>query len=452
MKNVVLTHSPELEGIGGLLRVGKDALGTFEEARRLHGTFVTYRRFDNETVHLLMEPALVDELLVRHADHLRKDDYIRALQPILGKGLLTNDGAPWKEQRKLLAPSFQPKHIGKYADVMVQATEELIATFSSADVRNVHTDMMALALDIVVRTLFGSNTVRTGEVGDLLDVIMDDFRRLGMSFRALFPQWFPWLSRIRFLRMRKKLAHIVDEVIQARKQAPLTDDMLSRLLEAKDDAGRGMSDGQLLDECLTVMLAGHETTALTLMFALDQLTRHPELQAELAGEIEAVLGERSATLGDVQRLPLAKGVVKETLRLFPPAWAAGRVALEDFTLSDEPIRAGTQLIVAPWILHREERYFKDALSFRPERFLNGETDSLPKGVYLPFGAGPRYCIGSHFAEMEAVLVLVTLVQRLEWQATSPDPLTFAPSITLRPGAPVRLRIRPRVRKATGAAA
>jgi cytochrome P450 len=452
MTAAVLTHSPELDGMSGLLRVSKDALGAFEEARRLHGTFVTYRRFDKETVLLVMEPTLVDELLVRHADRLRKDDYVRALQPILGKGLLTNDGAPWKEQRKLLAPSFQPKHIGRYADVMVQATEELVSTFGAGETRNVHTDMMALALDIVVRTLFGSSTVRTSEVGRLLDIIMDDFRRLGLSFRALFPEWFPWLSRIRFLRMRKKLVSIVGEVIQARKQAPLTDDMLSRLLEAKDDAGRGMSDAQLLDECLTVMLAGHETTALTLMFALEQLTRHPELQAELAREIEEVLGERAATLDDVPRLPLAKAVIKETLRLFPPAWAAGRVALEDFTLGGEPVRAGTQLIVAPWVLHREERYFKGALSFRPERFLNGETDNLPKGAYLPFGAGPRYCIGSHFAELEAVLVLVTLVERLEWQATSPDPLTFAPSITLRPGAPVRLRIQTRERKSAGRAA
>jgi cytochrome P450 len=452
MTEISLTHSPELDGFRGVLHFAKDPLGALEEARRLHGSFVGYTQQNSVKVHLLMEPALVDELLVKHADSLEKDEFTKALGPILGKGLLTNDGPHWKEQRKLLAPSFQPKHIGKYASVMVEATEELVAGFSPQDVRDVHTDMMGVTLDIVLRTLFGTSAVRTSEVGELLDMIMDDYRRLTMSFRVAFPQWFPFYSRIRFKRMRKKLRRVVDEVIQARRQAPLTDDMLSRLLEAKDDAGRGMSDEQLLDECLTVMLAGHETTALALMFALDQLTRHPALMAELEEELERELQGRSATLDDVPKLRLTRAIVKETLRLFPPAWAAGRVAIADFELGGLPVTRGTQLIVVPWVVQRDERFYKEPLAYRPERFLNGETEGLPKGAYFPFGAGPRFCIGYHFAELEAALVLATLVQRCHWTSQSAAPLALSPSVTLRPAGPVRLGVVVRSKDASDQAA
>src|SRR5688572_3986384 len=413
MNAIALRHSPELDGFRGMLHFSKDPLYALEEARRLHGSFVGYHQRAVD-VRLITEPALVDELLVRHADSLEKDEFTKALRPILGNGLLTNEGGAWKSQRKLLAPSFQPKHIGRYASMMVEATQELTRSFQSGEVRNVHTDMMELTLDIVVRTLFGTSAVRSKEVGHILDWIMDDYRRLAMSVRVAFPPWFPFLSRIRFNRMRSKLRGIVDDVIRKRREAPLTDDMLSRLLEAKDDSGRGMTDEQLLDECLTVMLAGHETTALTLMFGLDQLTRNQELQAQLEAEVDQELSGRSATLEDVPRLKVARAIVKETLRMYPPAWAAGRVAIEDFVLGGLPITRGTQLIVVPWVVHRDPRFYKEPLSFRPERFLNGETDDLPKGAYFPFGAGPRVCIGYHFAELEATLVLATLVQRFRF--------------------------------------
>src|SRR5688572_17359062 len=200
MDAIQLTHSPELQGLRGILHFAKDPLGALEEARRLHGTFVGYGQ-QKQDVRLVFEPSLVDELLVRHADLLQKDEFTRALRPILGDGLLTNDGAPWKKQRKLLAPSFTPKHIGKYAEVMVAATEELVASYGASERRDVHADMMELTLNIVVRTLFGTNAVRTSEVSHLLEVIMDDYRRLAMSFRVAFPPWFPFFSRLRFRRM-----------------------------------------------------------------------------------------------------------------------------------------------------------------------------------------------------------------------------------------------------------
>jgi cytochrome P450 len=216
--------------------------------------------------------------------------------------------------------------------------------------------------------------------------------------------------------------------------------MLSRLLDAKDDAGRGMGEQQLLDEAITVLVAGHETTALTLCYALDQLARHPTELAALERELAEVLAGRSPRFEDVPRLRYCGAVVKETLRLYPPAWATGREVVTELTLGGVKLAPGTLLLVAPWIIHRDERFFREPLRFRPDRWLNGETEGLPKLAYFPFGAGPRVCIGSHFAELEAALVLATLTSRCTFNLTSEAPLLLAPSVTLRPRGPMEMRV------------
>jgi cytochrome P450 len=438
----VLTHAPELDGFRGLLHFAQDPLAALEQARQLHGPFVRYVQ-NSEQVRIVMDAALVDELLVKRSDCLEKDKFTEALKPILGVGLLTNEGASWKAQRKLLAPSFQPVHIRSYAETMVNATQRLISSFEPDGVRSVHIDMMGLTLEIVIETLFGTGAIGTATVGHLLEIAMDDYRRLTMSFRAAFPEWFPFWSRIRFGRVRKSLRHVIEQLIAERRKAPLSGDMLSRLLEARDDEGRGMSDEQLLDECITIMLAGHETTALALSFALHRLASEPTAKAALVREVDAVLAGKRASLEQVSELQVTRGVAREALRLYPPAWATGRVARQSFTLGNEPIAAGTQLMVPPWILHREARYFERPLEFRPERWWNGETETLPKGAYIPFGAGPRVCIGHHFAELEMALVLATLFQNCEFERVDDAPLRFSPSVTLRPAGDVRLRVRRR---------
>lgn len=438
----VLEHSPELQGFRGLLHFAANPLGALEEARALHGTLVQYRQ-GPQTVYLALDAELTDELLVKSAERLEKDEFTKALRPILGLGLLTNEGAAWKRQRKLLAPSFQPKHIAKYAEVMVDVTLDLMGTFSEDEERSAHHDMMGLTLEIVLRALFGTSAIRGGEVGQWLETIMADYRRLNMSFRSAFPRWFPFYSRIRFGRMRKKLRRVAFEVIRKRKEAPLTDDMLSRLLEARDDAGRGMDDEQLVDECLTVMLAGHETTALALAFALHTIGARPDIAAELRAELDQVLAGSRARFEDVPKLSVTRAVVRETLRMYPPAWAAGRVVTQEISLGGVPVPAGTQVVVSPWVVHRDSSYFREPHVFRPERWWNGETEGLPKGAYFPFGAGPRVCIGYHFAELEAVLVLATLLAQFDVESARESPLRFAPSVTLRPADDVVLRVRRR---------
>jgi cytochrome P450 len=362
---------------------------------------------------------------------------------IVGRGLLTSEGELWKRQRKLLAPSFQPRQIAGFAEIMVERTLAMLKSFEEGQQRDLHADMMHLTLDIVVRTLFGSEIVRAGEVEVLLERIMNDYRALMMSWRAALPTWFPFPIRWRFKATRSALRRILNELISDRRKAPLASDLLSTLIAARDDEGRGMSDEQLLDEALTVFLAGHETTALALGFSLSLLSQHRELRAELLAELEQVLRGAPPTYDDVQRLPLCNAVVREALRLYPPAWAMGREAAEDFSLGGVAVARGVQLVTSPWVVQRDARFFTEPLAFRPKRWLGSETATLPRFAYFPFGGGPRVCIGNHFALLEAALVLATILTHVELDSVATSAPALSPSITLRPvgGLPMRVARR-----------
>jgi len=439
--NPTLAHAPEMEGVRGLLRFAKDPLGSYEAVRKDRGSLIGYRQFGGD-VRLLFEPALIEALLVHEADHVKKDFFVTQLKPILGLGLATNEGEPWRNQRKLLAPSFQPRQIRGYAATMVEATLDLMRSFRDGETRPLHVDMMHLTLEISVRTLFGGKSIRTHEVEVLMETAIADYRRLLMSWRAAFPRWFPFVARFRFHHVRKRLRHVINELIQQRRQEPLGDDMLSRLLEARDEEGGTMTDEQLLDEAVTVLLASHETTALSLTYTFYLLSQHPAVLARLREEA-SVLGRRRPSFEDVPALPYARAVIKEALRLYPPAWAMGREAERDFSLGDAAIRKGTTLIVVPWITHRDTRYFADPERFLPERWLALRPEDLPKGAYMPFGLGPRTCIGNHFAELETLLVVTTVLQEFDLVATRPGPLRLSPSVTLRPEGQVLMTVKRR---------
>lgn len=432
-------YSQELAGFSGLLHFAKSPLAALEEARRLHGPLVHYHQPGTKVL-LVMEPSVIEALLVGEASKLVKDEFTRHLSHIVGRGLLTSEGELWKRQRKLLAPSFQPRQIAGFAGVMVERTLAMLAQFQDGEERDIHAEMMHLTLDVVVRTLFGSEIVRAHEVETFLESIMADYRALMMSWRAAFPLWFPFPARLRFRNTRKALRGIINELIVARRQAPPADDLLSTLIAARDDEGRGMSDEQLLDEAMTVFLAGHETTALSLAFTLFLLDQHGDVHAELSAELDRVLGGAPPSYEDAQRLPFCTAVVREAMRLYPPAWAMGREASQDLSLLGFSVPRGTQLITSPWIVQRDARFFQEPLAFRPQRWLNGETNELPRFAYFPFGGGPRVCIGNHFALLEAVLILSTIVSRVRLERTHTEELTLAPSVTLRPAGPMPMRV------------
>lgn len=257
----------------------------------------------------------------------------------------------------------------------------------------------------------------------------------------VIPDWLPLPGHIRYCRGLRRIEHVVSRFIHERRsRREEAGDLLSILMQARDENGTPMSDRQLRDEAVTLLLAGHETTALALSWTGYLLGHHPEVEAELASEVGEVLGNRPATVEDLPRLRLTEQVVMEAMRLYPPAWAIGREAVNDCAIGGYAVPAGATLYMSPWVIHRDPRHFESPTAFRPERWSGDLARRLPRFAYFPFGGGPRICIGNRFAMMEAVLILATIVQRfrLEWQRERPV-VPFA-SITLRPNGGVWVRL------------
>jgi cytochrome P450 len=404
-------------------------------------------RFAGELLVFLSDPELIHEVLLDKEGVFIKDRITRGLSLFLGQGLLTSEGELWRRQRKLIAPSLSKKHIAGYADSMVRLAGLYADGLVTGETRDVAADMTHVTLEIVVETLFGAALSGGHEkVGRAIDSVMDDFQEIIQSWRRAFPAWFPFAARRRTAKTMKEVdAIVLDVVRERRKSGVLGDDLLSRLLVARDEADpeRGMSDQQLRDEVMTLFMAGHETTANALAWTLMLLAEHPEIDHRLDDELSRVLDGRPATADDLASLPLADAIVKESMRLYPPAHTIGREATRDLRLGPFELPAHTSILISPWAMHHDPRFFPDPEAFHPDRWLDGSTAKLPKNAYMPFGGGPRVCVGNHFAIMEAVLVLVTIAQRARFERLSRDSIGVQPAITLRPlgGLPLRVRRR-----------
>jgi cytochrome P450 len=263
------------------------------------------------------------------------------------------------------------------------------------------------------------------------------------GLHALLPLWVPSFANLRVARELRRLDEVVYGIIRARRADDDRGDLLSMLLAATTDEGGRMSERQLRDEAVTLLLAGHETTALTLTYTFHLLSRHPRVLSELVSEVTRVLGTRPAGAGDVPHLAYADAVVRESMRLYPPAWAIGRATTRACSIAGLELDEGAQLWVSQWVVHRDPRWFDDPGQFVPERWRSDAAKRLPRYAYLPFGGGPRVCIGNAFATMEAILLLCTIVQRVALRAESDGPLAVVPSVTLRPRGPVRMMVQRR---------
>ena len=304
--------------------------------------------------------------------------------------------------------------------------------------------MMRVTMEIVSKTLFDVEVEKdVDEIGRSFDLVI---REIAKRFRRpiKIADWIPLPGNLRYRRGVALLDRLVARVLAERRARPGDrGDLLSMLMAARDDDGRPMSDRQLRDELITLFLAGHETTAIALSWTLFLLARNPGAEEMLRREIADAVGDRLPTAADLPRLRYADAVVKESLRLYPPAYVIGRESLEDCVIGDYDVAARTTVYFAPWVLHRDPRYFADPEAFRPERWLDGSSAKLPRYVYIPFGGGPRVCIGERFAMMEGVLVLATILRRFRLEMAGPDPVPF-PSITLRPDAGPMMKVCSRV--------
>ncbi len=428
--------------VGNLYAFAGSPLSFFEKVARDYGD-VTRFPIGRKAIVLVTHPVVAEDLLVKERDHLIHDLVTRELSSVLGDGLLTAEGEVWKRQRRLIAPSFTPKHLGHYATAMVDAALEHLPVADGE--RDIHHDFTAVTLDIVVRTLFGATpSAEAARVGPLLDELMGAFERENRTAWRMMPAWMPAAHRRQVDRAVAELdALLMGLVARARASGIDSDTLLGRLLAARDDDGRGMDDRQLRDELLTIFLAGHETTALALSYTLWLLAEHPEVQAEVHAELDAVLGDARPGLEHVRQLPVLESAVREAMRLYPPAWALGREATAPLTIDGHPVAIGDQVIVSPWVMHHDPRWWVGAHRYRPIRWRNGESAIAPKGAYMPFGAGPRVCVGQHFAMMELVLVAASWLQRRSLRAAPGYAPDLVAAVTLRPRNGVRVIVSAR---------
>ncbi len=403
---------------------------------------IAYFSFSNLS-YFITDPELIEDVLVRKSRYFIKDAIIQELASLIGNGLLISEDPLWKRQRKLAAPAFQRKHIAKYADTMVEYTERMIDGWEDGKAMDFHAVSMDLTLKIVVKTLFNVEIAsQTAEIGEAINVAMDSFHQQVHTAWRFVPKRIPTPGLKRYQAACDHLDEVIFDIIEKRRALNEEgDDLLYRLMSATDEDGERMSLRQLRDEAITMFLAGHETTALTLSYAWYLLTRHPETATALYEEVDRVLGDRPATMDDVDKLVYTRAIVQETLRLYPSAWIVGREAVADVVLGNWLIPKGSQIFMSQWVVHRKPEWFPEPDTFKPERWLDGLEKRLPKFAYFPFGGGPRVCIGNHFAMMEAILIVATIARRCrltQTPTTANQPLTVMPAVTLRPTSPIEL--------------
>lgn len=423
---------------GNLPEYARDQLGFLTRCAREYGDVVRLR-FVHVPILLLNHPDHIERVLVRSNRGFIKDKAERSGLSFLGSGLLTSEGDFWRRQRRLAQPAFHKDRVDAYRATMVGDAEEMLAGWRDGEVRDVVQEMSGLTLGIVAKTLFGSISRSEREaVGASLQEILARFIG-GVLFKV--PERIPTPANLRFRRAIRRLEAVIYGIIERRrKSGEDAGDLLSMLLAVRDEeTGETMSDRQLRDEVMTILLAGHETTALNLAWTFYLLAGHPEVESKLLAELEAMLGDRPPGAADLRRLTYTDAVVKESLRLYPPAWGFGREALSDEEFGGYRVPAGTQIIVSQWVTHRDERFFENAAGFVPERWLDGSTDGLPRYAYFPFGGGPRLCIGRSFATMEAVLLLATIASRFRLRPVG-GPVVPRPSLSLRPDGGMRMSL------------
>ena len=394
----------------------------------------------------LADPSVIMEVLRERTIFTKDTPGWVAIRTLVGRGLLGSDGDYWARQRKLIQPIFHQQRIHNYGVLMVQATEHLLNTWQDNTVRDIHQDMMRLTLSIVMQTLlsvdFGGKEAQAIE--HALDLSMKWFS-MQQKQGFLLPNNFPLPLTQRYFNAIKLMDDLIYQLIQQRRASKTnTGDLLSMLLQVMDETdGSQMSDRQLRDELATLILAGHETTANALAWTWMLLAQNPKYEAQLHQELDTVLQGRSPTVADIDRLPFTQTVLKESMRLYPPVVLIARSASQSYVLQGVQVPKNCIILTSPWVMQRSDRYFSEPLSFRPERWQDDMEKQLPKGVYFPFGEGPRICIGQSFARMEATLVLATLAQHYQLRLAPGQTIKALPSITLRPkdGLPMTLSLR-----------
>jgi cytochrome P450 len=433
--------------LGSLFDAWRNPLKLLHEGARDHGNVVRFR-FGVYRYVLVSGLTEIQHVLVKNQKNYTKSRSYQGVKLVLGDGLLTSEGEFWRRQRRLTQPAFHPQRLRGLARTMAELTGDTIGRWQalpdSGRTLDMHGEMMRLTFRIVGETLFSSDVEGDAQaIGKAMTIAMQ-FANDYIEQLLLVPPWLPLPKNIRFRKALATLDALVYRLIEEhRRESDHEGDLLGMLMSATDDAdGKGMTPKQLRDEVMTLVLAGFETTANALTWSLYLLAKHPSVAGKLEEEAIRVLGGRQPTFEDLPRLEYTERVFLESMRLYPPAWCFERQAVEADEVGGYSIPAGTTIAVCPYVLHRNPAYWENPDDFDPDRFLPERSTERSRFAYLPFGDGPRICIGKGFAMMEAKIVLAMLAGAFHLRLAGEDDVEVAPAITLRPKNGVRLTITP----------
>ncbi|HTI23729.1 MAG TPA: cytochrome P450 [Kutzneria sp.] len=415
-----------------LLRLVRDRLGLMSSAAAEYGDAVKVS-MGPKTLYIFNHPDHAKHVLADNAANYHKGIGLVQARRALGDGLLTSEGEVWRAQRKTMQPVFQARRIAAQADVVAEEAATLVARLRAhADTGrpiDVTQEMTGLTLGVLGRTLLAADLGGFESIGHSFEAVQDQ-AMFEMVTLSMVPTWVPLPKQLRFRKARKDLARVVEQLITFRRANPTDgDDVLTRLIESTDDS----QNRRRRDELVTLLLAGHETTASTLSWAFHLLSRHPEVGERLRAEAVEVLGDRRPEFADLTRLRYTTQVVEETMRLYPPVWILTRQAQADDEIGGYRVPAGADVLVCPYTLHRHPAFWLNAEKFDPDRFAPSGQPARHRYAYLPFGAGPRVCVGSNLGMMEAVFVLAMVARELR--------LSSIPGRTAVPEPMLSLRVR-----------
>ncbi len=407
---------------------------------------ITYFNLFKYPAYFLNHPDLIRDVLITNNSKFIKGRALQRAKGLLGEGLLTSEGEKHLRQRRMIQPAFHHTRIAEYAKAMTEFAGQMATEWRDGEVRDIDKEMMRLTLQIVGKTLFNADVDdETDEVGDAMTSLIEMFNFLVIPFSEILEK-LPFPQSRRFKRAKQTLDKVIYGIIdERRKSGEDAGDLLSMLLMAQDEEdGSGMTNEQVRDEALTLFLAGHETTANAMTFTWYLLSQNPEKEAKLHEELNRVLNGRAPTFADVQNLKYTEAVFAEALRLYPPAWAIGRLSIKEHKIGEYDIPKDALVLLSPFVTHRDKRFWEHADAFVPERwFEQSIKEAGQKFIYFPFSRGVRSCIGESFAWMEGILLIAILAQKWKLDLVPEQKIALNPLMTLRSKYGMKMTIRQR---------
>lgn len=449
----IAPRAAEIPWFGKGLEFAKDSPNSLLKMAQEYGEVVQFHLFGYE-IYLVTNPDLVREVLVTKIAQFPKSEFdIQILSKFVGYGLVTANGEAHRRQRQLVQPAFHTNRIQNYAQTMVQYTDDILKGWVSGETKEISREMAELTMYVVSKTLFDVDRDNMSGMAQQIGQTIHEIQAIANSdfnFPIPIPDWLPTSKNQRRKRAKQVLDTTIDGIVAQRRATSIDGqvedrgDLLSMLLLARDDAGTSLTDDEIREQAATLFIAGHETTSNALTWTWHLLAQYPQIEAKLHTELDQQLGGRLPTVHDLRNLPYTEKIIKESLRLYPPAWVLnGRQATEDTTVGDYHIPKGATIFISPYVLHRLPQYFAQPDLFDPERFAPENEKLIPRYAYIPFGAGARVCIGNSFAMMEARLILATIAQRYRLQLAPDQKVTLNPQITLSHKGGLRMQISER---------